>query len=87
MVQVPAARDITQATKKENYIEKYPHIRVWCHPHKIGLEGDDYFIICDNFEEAFRFIDAHKEAERTPLIAFRGWELNLFDMERAPLFK
>lgn len=53
-------------------------IRVWCHPHLNGESGDDYWHTFDSFSEAFDFIKSHKEAEDQPLLAFRGYEINLF---------
>lgn len=55
---------------------KIPEIRVWCHP----LEGgDDYFVVFKTFEEALKFIEKNEEAEEFPLIAFNGYEINIFD--------
>jgi len=77
-MEVPVTRDIVQQAEGNL---KVPEIRVWCHPHKIGRSGDDYWHICESFAEAMRFISAHPEAEEAPLIAFRGYEFNLFAVE------
>ena len=79
-MEVPVTRDLVQEV--EGNLEA-PEIRVWCHPHKIGQSGDDYWQVCESFQEAVRFIGAHPEAEETPLIAFRGYEFNLFAVEPA----
>jgi hypothetical protein len=56
-----------------------PEIRVWCHG-----PGDDGFRTFDTFKAAWKFIQsaAGKKAhcESAPLLAFRGFELNLWDM-------
>lgn len=57
-----------------------PEIRVWCHPHYIGNTGDDYYDTFSTFEEAEEFIKTHKDAEKTPLIAFGGYEINLYEL-------
>jgi len=58
-----------------------PEIRVWCHPHRIGKSGDDYYEVFDSFEKALNFISSRQEeAEDVPLIAFRGYEINLWEM-------
>ena len=58
-----------------------PEIRVWCHPHKINKSGDDYWEVFPSFDEAMKFIGKHPEAEDQPLIAFRGWEINLWTID------
>lgn len=58
---------------------KVPEIRVWCHPHKIGKDGIDYYEIFNTFNEAMKFIQTHKEAESIPLVACYGYEYNVFD--------
>jgi len=78
---VPATKDLIQECEGNLEI---PEIRVWCHPHVIGEEGDDYFYKFDSFDDAMKYIKEHPEAERIPLIAFRGYELNLFDMALEP---
>ena len=55
-----------------------PEIRVWCHPHKIGEVGSDYYETFKTFNEAEEFISDHKEAEEKPLIAFGGYEIDLY---------
>ena len=79
---IPTANDLTQDRECGKSINEIPEIRVWCHPHFINKKGDDYFIIFKTFEEALGFIKKHKEAERRPLIAFRGKEINIFDIEK-----
>ena len=62
-----------------------PEIRVWCHPRKVGIRGDDYYeifsykivspdSIAKSLATARRFISRHEEAETEPLIAFDGYE-------------
>ena len=81
-MQVPATIDILQGRKKL----KVPEIRVWCHPHKRPDfkeedDGNDYYESFPTFEAALAFIIEHPEAETVPLVAFQGYELNLWAME------
>ena len=77
-MQVAASVDIIQEVKGPLTT---PEIRVWCHPHRAGDGGDDYYKIFNSFKEAIDFIEANKElAEEVPLIAFRGYEINLFSI-------
>ena len=70
--------DITQDKK----ILEVPEIRVWCHPEKINKQGTDYFETFKSFKRALEFIKDHEKlAESTPLIAFRGYEINLFKIK------
>jgi hypothetical protein len=72
---IPAANDLLQSEKKLTI----PEIRVWMHP---GEGGDDYYETFLTFEDADQFIKKHKEeAERNPMIAFRGYELNLWAIQ------
>lgn len=84
MVKVPATQDIIQETKGNLTV---PQIRVWCHPHKVGKSGDDYYQVFDSFAEALNFIAKHKEAEDAPLVAFRGYELNLFEIDELKMVR
>ena len=68
--------DLLQGNKKL----KTPEIRVWCHPHYIGKDGDDYYNVFEGFKEAMDFIKEHKEAEKIPLVAFNGLEINLWSI-------
>lgn len=77
-MRVPATVDLIQKCKGKL---ETPEIRVWCHPHKIGESGDDYYQLFASFADALAFISTHKEAEPFPLIAFGGYELNIFDMQ------
>ena len=77
-MRVPATTDVLQEVHGDLEI---PEIRVWCHPHKIGKTGDDYYQVFATFKEALGFISSHPEAEDIPLVAFKGYELNLWDME------
>ena len=81
MVNVPASIDLIQKYGKRLDV---PKIRVWCHPEIIGKSGDDYYCVFDSFKEAMDFIKGHKEAEKVPLLAFRGYELNLFEIKPSP---
>lgn len=67
--------------QSERPIEDEPEIRVWCHPHYIDQKGDDYYCKFKSFTAALKFIKEHKEAEDQPLIAFKGYELNIFALE------
>jgi len=77
-MRVPATTDVMQ---EEDGKLEVPEIRVWYHPHKIGKTGDDSYEVFDSFGKALAFIESHREAEDSPLIAFRGYELNLWEME------
>jgi hypothetical protein len=79
MKQIPILKDVVQKYGKT--ITDVPEIRVWCHPHRIGKDGDDYYYVFDSFRDALEFIKKHKEAEEVPLIAFMGYEINIFDMK------
>ena len=76
-MQIPSTIDMTQNSEKLTT----PEIRVWCHPHFIGKEGEDYYKVFFSFARAENFIKKHKEAERIPLVAFRGYEVNLYQIE------
>lgn len=56
-----------------------PEIRVWCHS-----GGDDGYHTFKSFEEAWEFIKSkegkEQKCEDVPLLAFRGFELNLWEM-------
>lgn len=76
---IPALQDIIQ---KYGKILQVPEIRVWVHPLP---SGDDFCYTFDSFKEALQFIKRNKEkrkkkfrVEDAPLIAFRGYELNIF---------
>ena len=76
---VPATTDVCQHKDKL----KIPEIRVWCHPHAIGQSGDDYFETFGTFERACDFIKKNSElSEPFPLIAYDGYELNIFEMQK-----
>lgn len=76
-MRVPAMRDIIQEVYGKLEV---PEIRVWVHPHKIGREGADEYAVFLSFAEALAYIKAHPEAERGPLVAFGGYELDLWGM-------
>ena len=78
---IPMTNDLIQG-EKDKAINDIPEIRVWCHPHFIGKSGDDYYNIFDNFLDALTFITENEEAEKQPLIAFRGKEINIFELEK-----
>ena len=80
-MKVPALKDAIQEVGGNLEI---PEIRVWCHPHYIDKDGDDYYYTFKSFKYALTFIAKHREAEDQPLIAFRGYELNIFGMEAEP---
>jgi len=74
-MKILATKDMIQKFKGNLEI---PEIRVWCHPHYVKKRGDDYYKVFDTFAEAVEFTNSHEEAEEVPLIAFRGYELNLW---------
>lgn len=76
-MRVPAMTDVLQEDKKLDV----PEIRVWCHPPKVGESGSDYYMVFDTFRDALRYIGITEEAEDHPLLAFGGYELNLWEME------
>jgi len=78
MLLVPATKDVIQEYRGNLEV---PEIRVWCHPHFIGEGGEDFYEVFGNFGEAVEFIKTDKRAEKIPLIAFRGYELNIFEMK------
>jgi len=77
-MRVPATTDMIQEVEGKLDV---PEIRVWYHPHKIGKDGPDGYEVFPTFKEALAFIENRPDAEESPLIAFRGYELNLWDME------
>jgi len=77
-MKVPALKDAIQEVGVKLEV---PEIRMWCHPHYIDKDGEDYYYTFGSFKKALDFIAKHKEAEDHPLIAFRGYELNIFRME------
>lgn len=83
-MEIPTMRDLIQKAKGELEV---PEIRVWCHPHKIERSGDDYYRVFDSFKEALEFIRGNEEAEEVPLIAFGGFEINIFEMGRCEVKK
>jgi len=78
LLKIPALKDITQETGGK--LVK-PEIRVWCHPHFNNEKGEDYYIVFDTFDEALRFCEESKVAESVPLIAYGGYEINLFEAD------
>jgi len=70
-MEIPALKDLIQQCSGNLEV---PEIRVWCHPD----EGDDYYEIFSSFQQALTFIKNNSTAERVPLIAFRGYEINIF---------
>ena len=58
-----------------------PGIRVWCHNHN----GSDWFKVFKTFKQAVSFCNKeHKKfvPEDYPLIAFNGYEINIFEGKR-----
>ena len=76
---IPYTLDLIQQHGEE--ITDVPEIRVWCHPHKIGKQRDKYFRVFKTFTAALNFISKHKEADDTPLIAFKGFEIDIFGIK------
>ena len=75
-MEIPHTIDLTQTHGK---IREIPEIRVWCHP----MNGsDDFSYKFGSLGDALEFIKDNPEAEDAPLIAFRGYELNLFAIEK-----
>ena len=74
---IPSTKDLVQSEK----VLYTPEIRVWCHPHAIGKSGDDYYKVFKSFKDAEKFSLSNDEAEPNPLVAFRGYEINLYGIE------
>jgi hypothetical protein len=82
MVEVPATRDVLQENRPALEL---PEIRVWIHP-KSG--GSDSYVTFKTFKEAMQFIRKHpEEAEMFPLLAFRGFEFNLWGVPQDGVLK
>jgi len=77
-MEIPVLNDVIQDFKGNL---KVPEIRVWCHPHYVGEHGDDYYEVFDTFQKALDFIAHNKKAEDAPLIAFKGYEINLWEIK------
>lgn len=77
-MEIPTSIDLIQ---EYGEILAEPEIRVWCHPHYIKKSGDDHYMVFDTFKDALEFIREHKEAEDVPLIAFQGYEINIFAID------
>jgi len=77
-IEVPATKDVIQEFRGNLEV---PEIRVWCHPHYIDQPGSDYYRKFRSFEKALEFIKSHPEAEKHPLVAMKGYEMNLFAIE------
>lgn len=78
---IPAMIDMIQSCGE---VCTVPEIRVWCHPHATGKDGQDDYSVFDTFAEALAFIKATPEAEPTPLIAYNGYEINIFALMPPP---
>lgn len=76
-MEIPAMIDMIQSSGE---VLTVPEIRVWCHPHKTGKDGEDDYRVFDTFTEALDFIKATPEAESTPLIAYNGYEIDIFQL-------
>jgi hypothetical protein len=76
---IPYTRDVIQEV---NGNLASPEIRVWCHPHRIGKTGSDYYYTFKTFKAAEKFIAKHKEAEDSALIAFAGKEINIYTLRQ-----
>lgn len=77
-MEIGVLRDLIQ--KEQGNLE-VPEIRVWCHPHRIAQRGADTWETFPTFAAALNFIKAHPEAEDKPLLAFRGYEINLWTID------
>jgi len=77
-IAVPATKDIIQEVNGKPF---EPEIRVWFHPDRVGQEGGAYYMVFPSFVEAMRCIMTHKETEKHPLIAYGGYEINIFGIE------
>jgi len=80
-IPVPALLDGVQ--EADGNLLQLPEIRVWCHPHRVGRDGPHYFRRFHSFAGAVRECALNPSAEETPLLAFRGFELNLFGIRPA----
>jgi len=76
-INIPMTKDVLQIGSPL----EVPEIRVWCHPHKVGRTGSDSYFVFKTFKEALEFCAQSDEAEEIPLIAFRGYEINLFEIK------
>lgn len=76
-MEIPVAIDMIQSFGE---VCTVPEIRVWCHPHKTGKYGADDYRVFDSFAEALKFIGSTPEAESAPLIAYNGYEINIFEL-------
>ena len=65
--------DVIQET---NGVLKVPEIRVWVHPFE---GGDDFYYVFETFVAAQEFCDSEPGAESCPLIAYGGFEYNIYD--------
>jgi len=72
---IKASKDIIQQI--EGNLDT-PEIRVWVHPHE---GGDDYYYTFNTFKEAQDYIKTNPDAEKHPLLAIHGYELNIYDLE------
>ena len=75
-MKIPYSRDLIQECGGDLGT---PQIRVWVHPH---TGEDDYYEVFDSFQGAEEFIKAVPNAERAPLVAFRGYEIHLYAIRR-----
>jgi hypothetical protein len=80
-VNVPATIDMIQ--EYGEMIIDVPEIRVWVHPSEVGKKGEDYYTTDKTFKSALKFILDTPGAEDVPLIAWKGYELNIFDVHEA----
>ena len=73
---------ISNDASQDKKIIEIPEIRVWCHPERIGEPGTKYFETFKGFKRALEFINAHKKlTDIHPLVAFKGYEINLFKIK------
>lgn len=77
-VSVGILEDVIQ--RKESNLE-VPEIRVWCHSHNVGNLKGDYYYAFDTFQDAVDFCARTKTAENNPILAFRGYEINLYTID------
>jgi len=78
-INIPVLIDVIQ---KYGTLCKIPEIRVWCHPHHLKKQGDDYYYVFESFKDAFEFIKDNKPlADAIPMIAYNGYEINIFDIK------
>lgn len=66
--------EITKDQEKKNMNLNIPEIRVW---NKARTRHN----VFNTFKKAFEYIKANKETESTPVVSFRGYEIDLYQIK------